>query len=232
MQTVRHNNERGAANFGWLDSRHTFSFGHYHDPRFMGFGPLRVINEDYVKPARGFDTHGHRDMEIITYMVSGALRHEDNMGNGSVIRPGDVQRMTAGSGIRHSEHNASDEEDAHLLQIWIEPETLNLPPGYEQKTFGEGEKANQLRLVVSRDGRDGSVSIHRDADIYAGLLEPGVTLTHEFAAGRLGWLQVVRGTLTANGLSVQAGDGLSLRDTTTLELQTTSETEVLLFDMG
>ncbi len=170
MQTVRHSNERGAANFGWLDSRHTFSFGHYHDPRFMGFGPLRVINEDWVKPARGFDTHGHRDMEIITYMVSGALRHEDSMGNGSVIRPGDVQRMTAGSGIRHSERNASDEEDAHLLQIWIEPETLNLPPGYEQKTFGDGEKANRLRLVVSRDGRDGSVSMHRDADIHAGVL--------------------------------------------------------------
>ncbi len=232
MQTVRHSNERGAANFGWLDSRHTFSFGHYHDPRFMGFGPLRVINEDWVKPARGFDTHGHRDMEIITYMVSGALRHEDSMGNGSVIRPGDVQRMTAGSGIRHSEHNASDEEDAHLLQIWIEPETLNLPPGYEQKTFGDGEKANRLRLVVSRDGRDGSVSIHRDADIHAGVLATGVTLTHEFAAGRLGWLQVVRGTLSANGLSLQAGDGLSLRDTPTLVLQATSQSEVLLFDMG
>ena len=232
MQTVRHSNERGAANFGWLDSRHTFSFGHYHDPRFMGFGPLRVINEDWVKPARGFDTHGHRDMEIITYMVSGALRHEDSMGNGSVIRPGDVQRMTAGSGIRHSERNASDEEDAHLLQIWIEPETLNLPPGYEQKTFGDGEKANRLRLVVSRDGRDGSVSIHRDADIHAGVLASGVTLTHEFAAGRLGWLQVVRGALSANGLSLQAGDGLSLRDTPTLVLQATSQSEVLLFDMG
>jgi quercetin 2,3-dioxygenase len=232
MQTVRHSNERGAANFGWLDSRHTFSFGHYHDQRFMGFGPLRVINEDWVKPARGFDTHGHRDMEIITYMVSGALRHEDSMGNGSVIHPGDVQRMTAGSGIRHSEHNASDKEDAHLLQIWIEPETLNLPPGYEQKAFSAAEKANRLRLVVSRDGRDGSVSIHRDADIHAGVLATGVTLTHEFAAGRLGWLQVVRGTLTANGQSLQVGDGLSLRDTPTLVLQATSQTEVLLFDMG
>jgi quercetin 2,3-dioxygenase len=232
MQTVRHSDERGAANFGWLDSRHTFSFGHYHDPRFMGFGPLRVINEDWVKPSRGFDTHGHRDMEIITYMISGALRHEDSMGNGSVIHPGDVQRMTAGSGIRHSEHNASDEEDAHLLQIWIEPETLNLPPGYEQKMFSAAEKLNRLRLVVSRDGRDGSVSIHRDADIHAGVLDSGVLFAHEFAAGRLGWLQVVRGKLTANGLSLQAGDGLSLRDATTLVLQTISETEVLLFDMG
>jgi quercetin 2,3-dioxygenase len=232
MLTVRHSNERGAANFGWLDSRHTFSFGHYHDPRFMGFGPLRVINEDRVQPARGFDTHGHRDMEIITYMISGALRHEDSMGNGSVIRPGDVQRMTAGSGIRHSEHNASAAEEAHLLQIWIEPEALNLPPGYEQKAFSDEQRTNQLRLVVARDGRDGAVSIHRDADIHAGVLEPGVSLTHKFAAGRLGWLQVVRGTLTANGLSLQAGDGLSLRDTSTLVLQATSETEMLLFDMG
>jgi len=232
METVRHSNERGAANFGWLDSRHTFSFGHYHDPRYMGFGPLRVINEDRVQPARGFDTHGHRDMEIISYVISGALRHEDSMGNVSIIRPGDVQRMTAGTGVRHSEYNASDEDDAHFLQIWIEPEAQNLPPGYEQKTFDNAEKTNRLRLVVSRGGRDGSVSIHRDADIHAGLLASGVSLTHEFTAGRLGWLQVVRGTLTANGLSVQAGDGLSLRDTTTLELQATSLTEVLLFDMG
>jgi len=232
MQTVRHSNERGAASFGWLDSRHTFSFGHYHDARFMGFGPLRVINEDHVQPARGFDTHGHRDMEIISYVISGALRHEDSMGNVSVMRPGDVQRMTAGTGVRHSEYNASDAEDAHFLQIWIEPEALNLPPGYEQKAFSAAEKANHLRLVVSRDGRDGSVSIHRDADIHAGLLESGVSLTHTFAAGRLGWLQVVRGTLIANGLPLQSGDGLSLRDTPTLALQATSETEVLLFDMG
>ena len=232
METVRHSNERGAANFGWLDSRHTFSFGHYHDPRYMGFGPLRVINEDRVQPARGFDTHGHRDMEIISYVISGALRHEDSMGNVSIIRPGDVQRMTAGTGVRHSEYNASDEDDAHFLQIWIEPEAQNLPPGYEQKTFGNAEKTNRLRLVVSRGGRDGSVSIHRDADIHAGLLASGVSLTHEFTAGRLGWLQVVRGTLTANGLSLQAGDGLSLRDTPTLVLQATSQSEVLLFDMG
>lgn len=232
MQTVRHSNERGAASFGWLDSRHTFSFGHYHDARFMGFGPLRVINEDHVQPARGFDTHGHRDMEIISYVISGALRHEDSMGNVSVMRPGDVQRMTAGTGVRHSEYNASDEEDAHFLQIWIEPEALNLPPGYEQKAFSAAEKANRLRLVVARDGRDGSVSIHRDADIHAGLLESGVKLTHEFQAGRAGWLQMVRGTLSANGLSLQAGDGMSLRDTPTLDLQATSESEVLLFDMG
>jgi redox-sensitive bicupin YhaK (pirin superfamily) len=232
MQTVRHSNERGAANFGWLDSRHTFSFGHYHDPRFMGFGPLRVINEDHVQPARGFDPHGHRDMEIISYVVSGALRHQDSMGNVSIIRPGDVQRMTAGTGVRHSEYNASDEEDAHFLQIWIEPEALNLPPGYEQKAFSPAEKTNRLRLVASRTGRDGSISIHRDADLHAGLLESGVSLTHAFAAGRLGWLQVVRGALTANGVTLQAGDGLSLRDEPTLKLQANAATELLLFDMG
>ncbi len=232
MQTVRHSNERGAANFSWLESRHTFSFGHYHDPRFMGFGPLRVINEDHVQPARGFDTHGHRDMEIISYVVSGALRHQDSMGNVSIIRPGDVQRMTAGTGVRHSEYNASDEEDAHFLQIWIEPEALNLPPGYEQKAFSPAEKTNRLRLVASRTGRDGSISIHRDADLHAALLESGVSLTHAFAAGRLGWLQVVRGALTANGVALQACDGLSLRDETTLKLQANSATELLLLDVG
>ena len=232
MQTVRHSNERGVANFGWLDSRHTFSFGHYHDTRFMGFGPLRVINEDRVQPARGFDTHGHRDMEIISYVISGALRHQDSLGTTSVIRPGDVQRMTAGSGVRHSEYNASDKEDAHFLQIWIEPEALNLPPGYEQKAFTEAQRTNQLRLVVARDGRDGAVSIHRDADIYAGLLDAGVTLQHEFKAARSGWLQVVRGALNANGQALQAGDGVALRDVPTLQLHATAATELLLFDMG
>ena len=232
MQTVRQSDERGVANFGWLDSRHTFSFGHYHDTRFMGFGPLRVINEDHVKPARGFDTHGHRDMEIITYVVSGALRHEDSLGNSSVMRPGDVQRMTAGSGVRHSEYNASDNEDVHLLQIWIEPEVLNLPPGYEQKVFTDEQRTNQLRLVVARDGRDGAVSIHRDADIYAGLLEPGVTLQHAFTAARSGWLQVVHGELRANDLTLRSGDGVALRDVPTLQLHAVAATELLLFDMG
>jgi redox-sensitive bicupin YhaK (pirin superfamily) len=232
MQTVRHGNERGVANFGWLDSRHTFSFGHYHDPRHMGFGPLRVINEDRVLPSRGFDTHGHRDMEIISYVISGALRHEDSMGNVSVIRPGDVQRMTAGSGVRHSEYNASDTEEAHFLQIWIEPEAPNLAPGYEQKAFSVAERTDRLLLVASRTGRDGSVSMHRDADIFAGVLASGVSLTHGFAPGRVGWLQVVRGTLCANGTTLRAGDGLSLRDTPALELNATSESEVLLFDIG
>lgn len=232
MQTIRRSDERGAARFGWLDSRHTFSFGHYHDPKFMGFGPLRVINEDRVKPALGFDTHGHRDMEIISYVISGALRHEDSMGNESIIRPGDVQRMTAGTGVRHSEYNASPTDDAHFLQIWILPEALDLAPGYEQKSFSDADKTNRLRLVTSREGRDGSVRIHRDADIYAGLLHGGVSVTHEFAAGRYGWLQVVRGSLSANGEPLAAGDGMALRDTPALALKATSESEVLLFDMG
>jgi len=232
MQTVRHSNERGAAHFGWLDSRHTFSFGNYHDPRFMGFGPLRVINEDRVKPAQGFGMHGHRDMEIISYVISGALRHEDSLGNGSVIRPGDVQRMTAGSGVRHSEYNASDSEDVHFLQIWIQPEALNLPPGYEQKAFPAEQRKNQLRLVLAHGGRDDALSIHRDADIYAGLLESGVTLHHEFKVGREGWLQVVRGALHANGTALHAGDGLALRDIPALMLQATAQSEVLLFDIG
>jgi redox-sensitive bicupin YhaK (pirin superfamily) len=232
MQTIRRSDERGAARFGWLDSRHTFSFGHYHDPRFMGFGPLRVINEDRVKPAQGFGTHGHRDMEIISYVISGALRHEDSMGNVSVIRPGDVQRMTAGSGVRHSEYNASATEEAHFLQIWIEPEALDLPPGYEQQAFSEAERTNHLRRVVSRDGRDGSVSIHRDADIHAGLLDAGATVEHAFGAGRSGWLQVVRGELRANGALLQAGDGLALRDEAALQLQAVTGSELLLFDMG
>lgn len=232
LQAIRHSNERGGANFGWLDTRHTFSFGHYHDPRFMGFGPLRVINEDRVEPSRGFDTHGHRDMEIVTYVISGALRHQDSLGNGSVIRPGDVQRMTAGRGVRHSEYNASDTEEVHLLQVWIQPEALQLPPGYEQKSFSAAARADQLRLVVSRGGRDGSLHIHRDADIYAGVLRPGVRLQHEFAPGRLGWLQVARGALLANAAEVAAGDGVALRNTPALLLEATAESEVLLFDMG
>jgi redox-sensitive bicupin YhaK (pirin superfamily) len=232
MQTVRRSDDRGIAQFGWLDSRHTFSFGHYHDPKFMGFGPLRVINEDRVQPGRGFDTHGHRDMEIISYVVSGALRHEDSLGNGSIIRPGDVQRMTAGSGVRHSEYNASDEEPVHFLQIWLQPEALGLPPGYEQKAFPAEEQTNRLALVVARGGRDGAVSIHRDVDIYAGRLDAGVTIGHTFRAGRSGWMQVVRGELRANDLVLQAGDGLALGQVPSLELKAIGASELLLFDMA
>jgi len=232
MQSIRRSDDRGAAQFGWLDSRHTFSFGHYHDPKFMGFGPLRVINEDRVQPGRGFDTHGHRDMEIISYVVSGALRHEDSLGNGSIIRPGDVQRMTAGTGVRHSEYNASDDEPVHFLQIWIQPEALGLPPGYEQKAFPAEEQTNRLALVVARGGRDGAVSIHRDVDIYAGRLDAGVTIGHTFRAGRSGWMQVVSGELRANDLVLQAGDGLALGQVPSLELKAIGASELLLFDMA
>jgi redox-sensitive bicupin YhaK (pirin superfamily) len=232
MQTVRRSDERGVANFGWLDSRHTFSFGHYFDQDQMGFGPLRVINEDRVKPARGFDTHGHSDMEIISYVVSGALQHQDSMGNGSVIRPGDVQRMTAGTGVRHSEFNASSDEDVHFLQIWIIPEEAGLTPGYEEKTFSAADKHNQLRLVGSRDGREGSITIHQDVDLYVGVLDAGIEVSHSFADGRRAWLQVVRGAVSADGMELAAGDGLPLSEPGRLVLSATADAEVLLFDMG
>ena len=231
MQTIRRKEERGTANFGWLDSRHTFSFGHYHDQRYMGFGPLRVINEDRVAPARGFDTHGHRDMEIISYVISGALRHEDSMGNGSTIRPGDVQRMSAGTGVRHSEYNASSQEEVHFLQIWIEPDAKGIEPGYEQKAFTETQRTNCLRLVGSRTGRKGSVTIHQDVDLYVGLLDAGTSLSHTFAPERRGWIQVIRGEATVDGAVLVAGDGIALSEPRRVQLQATSNAELLLFDM-
>ncbi len=231
MLAIRHSEDRGKASFGWLNSRHTFSFGHYHDPQQMGFGPLRVINEDRVKPGRGFDAHGHRDMEIISYVLDGALRHEDNMGNGSLIRPGDVQRMTAGTGVLHSEYNASSEDEVHFMQIWIVPDRAGLEPGYEQQAFPPLTRQNQLRLVGSTDGREGSVLIHQDLCMYAGLLDAGVALVHAFTPGRCGWLQLLRGEVVANGTALSVGDGLALRDMPTLELRAKTEAEVLLFDM-
>src|SRR6185295_11578121 len=182
MITVRPAEQRGIANFGWLDSRHSFSFGHYYDPKHMGFGPLRVINEDRVRPGGGFDTHGHSDMEIISYVLEGALEHKDSIGTGSVIRPGDVQRMSAGSGIRHSEYNHSKSEPVHFLQIWLLPNQEGLSPSYEQRNFADSEKRGRLRLVASRDGRDGSVLIHQDADIYASILGAGEAVSHGLAA--------------------------------------------------
>lgn len=232
MMTVRRAGERGVANFGWLNSRHTFSFGHYHDPQFMGFGPLRVINEDLVQPGRGFDTHGHQDMEIISYVLEGAMAHQDSMGTGSVIRPGDVQRMTAGTGVRHSEYNASDSEPLHFLQIWILPEHTGWKPSYEQTTFTDKDKCGQLRLVGSRDGRDGSVTIHRDVDLYASVLKSGNTVVHDLAEGRAAWLQVVRGALQAGEHQLRAGDGLAVDKGQSLELTSLEESEFLLFDMG
>jgi len=232
MITVRPAEQRGIANFGWLDSRHSFSFGHYYDPKHMGFGPLRVINEDRVRPGGGFDTHGHSDMEIISYVLEGALEHKDSIGTGSVIRPGDVQRMSAGSGIRHSEYNHSKSEPVHFLQIWLLPNQEGLSPSYEQRNFADSEKRGRLRLVASRDGRDGSVLIHQDADIYASILGAGEAVSHGLAAGRRGWIQVARGAVAVNGKSLQAGDGAAASELPTLEIIGASDgTEILLFDL-
>jgi quercetin 2,3-dioxygenase len=231
MFEIRHARERGVANFDWLNSRHTFSFGHYHDPNHMGFGPLRVINEDRVQPGRGFDTHGHRDMEIISYVLEGALEHKDSMGNGSIIKPGDVQRMTAGNGVQHSEFNHSQEELVHFLQIWILPDKEGLTPGYEQKTFSEAQKCGALRLVGSRDGRDGSVMIHQDVDLYATCLDKGDEITHEPVTGRKVWVQIARGRAEVNGTVLDAGDGVALANESHVTLRGVSDAEILLFDM-
>jgi quercetin 2,3-dioxygenase len=230
--TIRRSDERGRADFGWLDSRHSFSFGGYHDPAHMGFGPLRVINEDRVAPGGGFPTHPHRDMEIISYVVEGGLAHRDSTGAASVIRPGDVQRMSAGTGVRHSEYNASETEPVHFLQIWIIPEGQGLKPGYEEKTFSVEDKRGRMRLVGSRDGRDGSVVIHQDVDLYATLLEPGETLSHSLRAGRGVWVQVVDGTLELNGETLQAGDGAAVSGAGELRLEAERSAHALLFDMG
>lgn len=232
MLALRPANERGLANFGWLKSRHTFSFGNYYDPRHMGFGPLRVINEDRVEPGQGFPTHGHRDMEIISYVLDGALEHKDSLGTGSVIRPGDVQRMSAGTGVRHSEYNASVVDPVHFLQIWILPERNGLEPGYEQKTFEEKDKQGRLRLVGSRDGRDGSITIHQDVDLYASLLGAGDAVRHQLGEGRNGWLQVARGSVRLDERELAAGDGVALQGARALEMTGVDSAELLLFDMG
>lgn len=233
MITLRPAQARGTANFGWLDSRHTFSFGNYYDPNHMGFASLRVINEDKVTPGQGFGTHGHRDMEIISYVLEGALEHKDSIGTGSVIRPGDVQRMSAGTGIRHSEFNASQTEPVHFLQIWILPEQAGIKPGYEQKSFSETEKRGKLRLVGSRDGRDGSITIHQDVDLYATILADGEKVNHSLAAGRVAWLQVVRGAVQLHDRTLTAGDGAAISQESLLVLQGAADNaEVLLFDMA
>lgn len=199
MITIRPSHERGAANYGWLDTRHSFSFSNYYDPRHMGFGPLRVINEDKIAPTQGFGTHGHRDMEIVTYVLSGALEHKDSIGNGSIIRPGDVQRMSAGTGIRHSEFNASDRDSVHLLQIWLLPAENGIDPGYEQIYIDPDQKRGQLRLIGSSDGRDGSVTIHQDVSLYASLLANGDRVEHTLAPGRVAWVQVAQGRSPSMG---------------------------------
>jgi len=229
---LRKSEDRGKANFGWLDSRHSFSFGHYHDPAHMGFGPLRVINEDKVAPGGGFPTHPHSNMEIISYVLEGALEHKDSIGTGSVIRPGDVQRMTAGSGVRHSEFNASKTDPVHFLQIWVIPEKQGLKPSYEQKSFSVEQKRGRLRLIGSRDGREGSVTIHQDVDLYATVLKAGEAVTHTIGDGRGAWVQVVRGAATLNETRLEAGDGVAVSRSGTLTLAGAGDTEVLLFDMG
>ena len=232
MISVRRADDRGVAKRGWLDSRHTFSFGGYHDPDHMGFATLRVINEDVIQPGQGFGTHSHRDMEIVTYILDGALEHKDSIGNGSVLRPGEVQRMSAGTGIEHSEFNPSPTDIVHLLQIWIVPERKGLAPDYEQKSFPEHGRRGKLRLVGARDGRDGAVTIHQDVDLYATILEDGADVTHPLRPGRKAWVQVARGAVRLNGRPLSQGDGAAISDEGTLTFTGTPDAEVLLFDMG
>jgi redox-sensitive bicupin YhaK (pirin superfamily) len=231
MLTHRPSEARGHANFGWLDSRHSFSFGHYFDPAHMGFGALRVINEDRVAPGAGFATHGHRDMEILSYVLEGALEHRDSLGTGSVIRPGEVQRMTAGTGIRHSEYNHSATDPVHFLQIWIVPERDGLEPGYEQKVFPAAERSGRLRLLGSCDGRDGSVTIHQDVDLHGALLRQGDRLGFEVRPGRRAWIQVARGAVAAAGRRLSVGDGLGVTAAGSLEIAAAGDAEILLFDL-
>jgi len=232
MNQVRKSNERGHANHGWLDSYHSFSFADYHDPRHMGFGALRVINEDRVAPGSGFGTHGHRDMEIITYVLEGELGHKDSIGNGSVIRPGDVQRMSAGSGIRHSEYNHAQKEQTHFLQIWIEPNVRGIAPGYEEKRFETADKRGRLRLVASPDGADGSVLIHQDARLYVGLFDGAETASLALTPGRRAYVHVARGSVSVNGIALEAGDALKVSEESGVVLAGGDNAEVLVFDLG
>jgi redox-sensitive bicupin YhaK (pirin superfamily) len=232
MQRLRRAAERGHADHGWLDSFHSFSFADYYDPSHMGFRALRVINDDTVAPGRGFGAHPHRDMEIISYVLDGGLAHRDSMGTGSVIRPGDVQRMSAGTGVVHSEHNASPSEPVHFLQIWLVPSERGLAPGYEQRTFSAEEKAGRLRLVASPDGRDGSVTVHADASLYAGVLGAGEAAELPLPPGRHAWVQLARGKARVNGHDLGAGDGLALSDEARVQIEGVDAGEVLVFDLG
>lgn len=232
MITLRPANERGHHNHGWLDANHSFSFGEYYDPAHMGFRSLRVINEDRVQPGQGFPTHPHRDMEIITYVLEGALEHKDSMGNGSVIRPGDIQYMSAGSGVTHSEFNHSKSELVHLLQIWIMPSELKAKPRYDQKTFVKEDKLGKLRLLASSDGREGSVAIRQDAKLFACVLTSEQKLSYELASGRHAWLQVARGEIKLNDQTLRQGDGAAISQESTLHVVgTAKESEFLLFDL-
>ena len=232
MLTIRKAGERGHANHGWLDTFHTFSFAGYYDPKHMGFRALRVINDDRVDGGAGFPTHPHNDMEIITYILEGALQHRDSMGTGSVIKPGDVQRMSAGTGVTHSEFNASRDERVHLLQIWLLPEREDLTPSYEQKHFSEADRANVLKLVASRGGEAGSIHINQDVRLYASLLGKGKTVEHTLSKGRHAWLQVARGGLRVNDLALATGDGLAVSSEDKLQITATEDSELLLFDLA
>jgi quercetin 2,3-dioxygenase len=229
---IRRSNERGHANHGWLESFHTFSFADYHDPRHMGFRTLRVINEDRVSPGQGFGTHAHRDMEIISYVLEGQLEHEDSLGTGAIVRPGEVQRMSAGTGVRHSEFNPSPTEPLHFLQIWILPATRGTAPSYEQKAFAERERRGRLRPVATPDGREGSVTVHQDVRLYAGLFDGGEQARHELAPGRHAWLHVARGRLELGGTPLQAGDAAAISQPGPLEIAGGEGAEVLLFDLA
>ncbi|MBM3582174.1 MAG: pirin family protein [Alphaproteobacteria bacterium] len=232
MITIRPSHERGSGDYGWLAAKYTFSFADYQDPAHMGFRALRVINEDWVKPGMGFKTHGHSDMEIVTYVLSGAIAHKDSLGNGSTIRPGDVQRMSAGTGILHSEFNPSDTEPEHHLQIWLLPERTGLMPGYEQKKFPIAEQTDHLHLIASRDARLGSVTIHQDADIYACRLSPGGRVSSALAPGRHAWIQAARGAVEVNGVTLRAGDGAAISDEDEIDIRSRDGGEFLLFDLA
>ena len=224
--------ERGQSRTSWLDSKHTFSFNRYYDPSFMGFRSLRVINDDVVAPGGKFGTHPHENMEIITYVLDGSVVHQDSTGANGEIRPGDAQRMSAGTGIWHSEANGSAKEPVHFLQIWIEPAEGGLEPGYEQKTFPENERRNQLRLIAASDGRSGAVTIHQDADLYTSLLEPNASVSHDLEAGRSAWLHVAKGEVTLNGVKLAAGDGAAIRDERNSSVTAQAASEILLFDLA
>jgi quercetin 2,3-dioxygenase len=230
MLAIRRSEERGHFDMGWLDTRHTFSFGEYYDPRFLGFSALRVINEDRVAPGKGFPTHSHRDMEIVTYILDGALEHKDSLGTGSVIRPGDVQRMSAGTGIQHSEYNHSADASVHFLQIWIMPDRKALPPSYEQITIPREDRRDRLRLIGARDGREGAVTIHQDLSLYAADLSSGTALEHGLG-GRAGWVQLASGSIEVNGFPAHAGDGVAITKEASVKITAVSPAEVLLFDL-
>jgi redox-sensitive bicupin YhaK (pirin superfamily) len=231
MLEIRRSSERGHADHGWLDSYHSFSFAGYFDPQHVSFGPLRVINEDRVAPGQGFGTHGHQDMEIISYVLEGQLAHKDSMGNGSVIRPGDVQRMSAGTGVQHSEFNPSPDEPVHFLQIWIVPGQKGIAPGYEEKRFSEAEKRGKLRLIASRDGAAGSVLVHQDVQVFAGLFDAGEQARLDVAAGHRVYVHMARGALRVNGERLQAGDALKLSQVESVEFSQGENAEVLVFDL-